>query len=94
MSSACARTGVNWSYCPPRRLRRESVAPRRRVAGVSWTSSSRYRFSDRSRATLDLIVIDEAHGVCGDSDRYAARHTLAKLTCVRAASHRDSALRR
>ena len=30
------------------------------------------------RDPWDLIVIDEAHAVCGDSDRYAACHTLAK----------------
>ena len=35
------------------------------------------------RDPWDLIVIDEAHAVCGDSDRYAACHTLAKRSrCV------------
>jgi superfamily II DNA or RNA helicase len=30
------------------------------------------------RDAWDLVVIDEAHGVCGDSDRYHACHELAK----------------
>ena len=30
------------------------------------------------RDVWDLVVIDEAHGVCGDSDRYYACHELAK----------------
>ena len=30
------------------------------------------------RESWDLVVIDEAHGVCGDSDRYHACHEIAK----------------